>query len=188
MHCPACRKNSGNFLRDCPDCGTRLLPGKLGEAPPGNGQRRISLRSTKSGETKKEVVEQPQFRESANPMAVRENRDLMPSEGLPGYELLELLEFTQRELQDATEDFKRQLAEHRDADASAKIRLMQKLRAARKDLEKRVIVRVDIARLQFEELATKESRPVVEGVSKRCVHMDNRIRQLLEGLVTLLEG
>lgn len=186
MHCPACRKNSGNFLRDCPECGTRLLPGKLGEAPPGNGKRRISLRAAPA-EAKKDA-DQPTFRESTNPMAVRENRDLAPSEGLPGYELLELLEFTQRELHDATEDYQRQIDEAAQADPSAKIQLLQKLRAARKDLEKRVIVRVDIARLQFEELAQKESRPVVEGVSKRCVLMDNRIRQLLEGLTTLLES
>ncbi len=186
MYCPACRKNSGNFLRDCPECGTRLLPGKLGEAAPGNGQRRISLRA--KPEVKKEV-ELPTFRESANPMAVREARDLAPSEGLPGYELLELLQFTRRELQDATEDIQRQLVEiDEQGDPSAKIRLLQKLRAARKDLEKRVIVRVDIARLQFEELAQKEARPVVEGVSKRCVQMDNEIRLLLEGLTALLEG
>lgn len=121
-------------------------------------------------------------------MAVRENRGLTPSEGLPGYELLELLEFTTKELQDATEDYQRQIEESAEDDPSAKIRLLQKLRAARKDLEKRVIVRVDIARLQFEELAQKESRPIVEGVSKRCVLMDNQIRQLLEGLTALLEG
>lgn len=187
MHCPACRKNSGNFLRDCPECGARLLPGKLGEAHPGNGKRRISLRAATS-ETKKPEIEQPAFHESAHPLAVRENRGLTPSEGLPGSELLELLEFTTQELQDATEDYQRQIEESAEDDPSAKIHLLQKLRAARKDLEKRVIVRVDIARLQFEELAQKESRPIVEGVSKRCVLMDNQIRQLLEGLTALLEG
>lgn len=185
MHCPACRKNSGNFLRDCPDCGTRLLPGKLGEAPPSNAMRRISLRA--KPEPKPEP-EQSDFRESAHPMAVREARDLAPSDGLPGYELLELLEFTQREILDATEDMERQLENSDEQDPSAKILLLQKLRAARKDLEKRVIVRIDIARLQFEELAQKESRPVVEGLSKRCVDLDNRIRQLLTGLSKMLEG
>ncbi|MCE7871266.1 hypothetical protein DYH09_12915 [bacterium CPR1] len=138
---------------------------------------------------KKQVEEKhdPTFRESANPMAVREASGLAPSEGLPGYELLELLEFTRREVQDAAEDMQQQLAEHSDADPSAKIRILQKLRAARKDLEKRVIVRIDIARLQFEELAQKEARPVVEGISKRCVLMDQEIKQLLDQLSVLLE-
>ncbi len=162
------------------------MPGRLGEAaPPGNGKRRISLRAPE-----KQRVEEKcdsTFRESANPMAVREVGGLAPSEGLPGYELLELLEFTRREVEDAAESMQQQLAEHSDADPSAKIRVMQKLRAARRDLEKRVIVRIDIARLQFEELAQKEARPVVEGISKRCVVMDQEIKQLLDQLSTLLE-
>lgn len=161
------------------------MPGKLGEASPGNGPRRISLRPTEK--QKVDEKRDPAFRESANPMAVREASSLAPSEGLPGYELLELLEFTRREVQDAAEDMQQQLTEHSDADPSAKIRILQKLRAARRDLEKRVIVRIDIARLQFEELAQKEARPVVEGISKRCVVMDQEIKQMLDQLSVLLE-
>ncbi|MEW6280512.1 MAG: hypothetical protein AB1758_17950 [Candidatus Eremiobacterota bacterium] len=173
-----------------------MLPGRLGDKPPReasprNGAKRsISLKpSPDQPSPEPEGARAPEFKESENPLAVREAGALTISEGLPGRELLDLMEFTLQEVQDAIADTHQRLEEELSEadDPGTRIKALNRLRVVRRDLEKRIVVRMDIARLQFEELAEKESKHVVDGIGQRCRALEKRISAALDELTARME-